>query len=131
MTYLDTYHDGDHILVRVPIGLPESASFDDIDYVDCLFLTYEYIDECWRLTSASDGQTWIATVSDGEFAFNDYYFPDDEWEWKTEGEDCLEEANYEYIWDLGNRYDQRFPDRPTVLFLRIDPSDDQVDNLPQ
>ncbi len=119
-TYLDTYHDENGILVCVPMESPEDASFDDVDLADYLFLTYEYSNEVWRLTSASNGQTWIAVVSDREFTFNDYYCPDNEWEWKTEGKDRLEEADYKYIWGLGEEYNQRFPDRPAVRFLRDD-----------
>ena len=48
------------------------------------FLTFEYTDQDWRLTYATNGRNWTADVENGVFHFKDYYKPDQGWQWDTE-----------------------------------------------
>ncbi|MBR1408804.1 MAG: leucine-rich repeat protein [Clostridia bacterium] len=108
----DEFHASDTaILLQYPIGIHQDASKEDEAATQYFFLTFEYVGDDWRLTSYTNGQDWMADVSDGVFRFNDYYKPEEKWLWETTGEDRLTELIFSDLEEMGAEYDALMPDR--------------------
>ena len=110
--WLDTYHDEDYILMSYTYDIPGDDE-EDI-WNETWFMTFEYIDDMWYLVAISNGQDWTADVNKGIFTFEDYYLNDPAWYWSVEGEDRLMEFDFQAMRELVERYDEQFPDRPSL-----------------
>ena len=109
----DEYHASNtHILLNYPkYELSKDADFDDSIESELFFMTFEYIDQDWRLTSATNGQDWTVRITDGIYVFDDYNKPDGMWQWKTTGEDRLTEFYFSEFADMVNEYNRKTPAR--------------------
>ncbi len=117
-TSLDEYHSGDTtIFLEYPIGLPEDATQEDANEAERYFLTFEYIDGDWWLTTATNGWDWTVDAEDGIFRFGDYYKPDPTWQWETNSILDPEYAcrltgfYFDELEDMVADYNEAMPDR--------------------
>lgn len=86
LSELDTYHDGNAVLLLVPAMA--TAQQDD----ECLFLTFQQVDNSWYLTNFTDGQSFAATLSSDGYLFEDYDEPNPEHMWTAH--DIMTFANF-------------------------------------
>ena len=114
----DEYHAGDTvILMCYPVGLPEQATQEDADEAETYFLTFQYINEDWWLTNATNGWDWILHVENGVFRFNDYYNSDKTWlwqpwvTWEIENAGRLSEFFFDDLEKLAAAYNEAMPNR--------------------
>ncbi len=115
---LDEHHCSDTaIFLEYPVGLPENATWEDADESETYFLTFEYIDGDWWLTTATDGWDWIVDVEDGIFRFGDYREPNPAWQWETKSNWDPESAcrltgfSFYELEEMAAEYDKAMPDR--------------------
>lgn len=66
---LDTYHDGNAVLLSIPL-----MDFDTMEMRedDWLFLTFQPIAGCWYLVDFTDGQNFVAGLNDQMYLFDGY-----------------------------------------------------------
>ncbi len=69
---LDTYHDADAVLVSIPFM---GADTEEGEADECLFLTFQQVENSWYLTNFTDGQSFVAALCDDAYHFDDYYEP--------------------------------------------------------
>lgn len=100
--YLDTFHDGDAILMDYENGTEE------------WFMTFEYVRDDWRLTYITNGQDWDAKVENGVCTFDDICEYDAGWQWSAEIEDRLLLFDFERMAHLAEAYNAAMPERPSL-----------------
>ena len=102
-SYLDTYHDGDAVLLTMPVT--EKSQ---------IFITFKQLDDGWYLTSFTDGQTFTAKLCEQGYQLNDYYEPSEEYTWNVEGALQVEGFCSEVLVEIIEVYDTLMADRPSV-----------------
>ena len=112
--YLDTYHDGDAILIHHYAEMAQNPDAWDELAAESWFMTFEYVEDDWRLTYISNGQDWMASVENGVYTFDDHYSDGSRWQWSAEFEDRLLVFDYTGMAKLIDRYNAAMPDRPSL-----------------
>ena len=112
--YLDTYHDGDAILIHHYAEMAQNPDAWDELAGESWFMTFEYVEDDWRLTYISNGQDWMASVENGVYTFDDHYSDGSRWQWSAEFEDRLLVFDYTGMAKLIDRYNAAMPDRPSL-----------------
>lgn len=115
--FLETYHDGNSILMDYYINLPQGKiNWDEVPMENHLFFTFDFdeISETWKLTYVTDAVTWTAEIIDGQYCFNDYYRPNGRWQWSIQFEDDLLKLDLSKIGFLVELYNYQKPDRPSL-----------------
>ena len=114
-SFLDTYHDGDAILLHHYLGLPDGPmDWEEASICNSWFMTFAYDGADWRLTNLTNGMTWAAYIVDGVYTFEDYYFSDPAWQWSVVFEDRLEKLDFTKLEFLVELYELQKPDRPSL-----------------
>lgn len=115
---LDEYHSGNTVIyLEYPVGLPENATQEDVNESESYFLTFEYKNGDWWLTTATNGWDWVVNAKDGVFRFGDYYEPEPAWQWETKSDWNPESAcrlTKFFFGDLEKmvaKYNEAMPDR--------------------
>ena len=117
--------DEDHasnsaILIQYPVGLPENPTPENIEDARRFFLTFEFRDEQWYLTSATDSSTWTADIVNGIYTFDDFDSPGGKWQWETnpgyddERDTLLTEFFFSTLEDLTAAYNLEMPERDSL-----------------
>ncbi len=89
---LDTYHDGNAVLLLIPSVATTAGQETELQEDECLFLTFQQVENSWYLTDFTDGQSFTATLSNNVYLFEDYDEPDPEHVWTTH--DIIDFANF-------------------------------------
>ncbi len=92
MSELDTYHDGNAVLLLIPSVATTARQETELQEDECLFLTFQQVENSWYLTDFTDGQSFTATLSNDVYLFEDYDEPDPEHVWTTHG--IIDFANF-------------------------------------
>ncbi len=101
---LDTYHDGDEILIDY---------FPDEALLERWAMTFAYIDGDWRLTFVGNSPCWMISVENGLYTFHDY-FDDPVWQWSIRFDDRLTVLNFVKLEFLVELYDMQMPERSSL-----------------
>ena len=112
-SYLDTYHDGDSILLMTPIE--EDMITGSIPVCSQLYLTFEYVEDDWYLTHFTDGQTFVATLQNEAYLFDDYYETSEEYAWQVPNVFSFEGFNPIELIPYISEYNSVMPNRPSLI----------------
>lgn len=104
---LDTYHDGNAVLLSIPL-----MDFDtkEIWEDDWLFLTFQPIANCWYLVDFTDGQSFVATLNDQTYLFDGYYESDPALTWTIQGTVKFEHFSVSSVLTYIQQYYEAKPD---------------------
>ena len=112
--YLDADYDGN--VIRI-IWYPE-MNFDQETpqepHGERWSLTFEFIENTWQLTSATNGRDWTARAEHNVYTFDDYHDHSGVWLWSAAFETRLTEFDYAGLKDLVEMYSEAMPDRPSL-----------------
>ncbi len=101
---MDSYHDGNAILLLIPLGTDSTGTEEAESADEALFLTFEQRDNEWVLACFTDGCDFIADLRGTEYIFNDYYEPSDAYEWRTGGPILLAQFDFTALADMIGAY---------------------------
>lgn len=101
---MDNYHDGNDILLLIPLGTDSTGAEEAESADEALFLTFEQRDHEWVLAFFTDGYTFTADLRGTEYVFNDYYEPSDTYEWRTGGPILLAQFDFTALADMIGAY---------------------------
>ena len=105
---LDTYHDGDCVLLWMSTwGIDAAYNMPMHE----LFLTFEYLNDDWYLTSFTDGNSFTANLCGQSYFFNDYYGPSAEYRWHAGPMLLFESFNVFELLSYADAYNNAMPDR--------------------
>lgn len=105
---LDTYHDGDCVLLWMSTwGIDAAYNMPMHE----LFLTFEYLNDDWYLTSFTDGNSFTADLCGQFYFFNDYYGPSAEYRWHAGPRLLFEGFSVFELLSYADAYNNAMPDR--------------------
>ena len=105
---LDTYHDGDCVLLWMSTWEIDAAYNMPMHE---LFLTFKYLNDDWYLTSFTDGNSFTADMRGQSYFFNDYYGPSAEYRWHAGPRLLFESFNVFELLSYADAYNNAMPDR--------------------
>ena len=115
----EAYDDRVHgsVFIAVPRN-PEDAVDEKVIvplYADWmrheLFLTFEYLNDDWYLTSFTDGNSFTADLCGQSYFFNDYYGPSAEYRWHAGPRLLFEGFSVFELLSYADAYNNAMPDR--------------------
>ena len=104
-SFLDSYHDGNAILLKIISMNTETTTF---------YLTFDYYDQDWILTSFNNGYTINARKEGNGYILNDYYCPTDQTVMIKEGIISFSDFSIQEIDSWFQEYDSVFPEHPSL-----------------
>ena len=112
--YLDLYHDGNAILIGHYAEMAQNSEIWDEFFGEHWFMTFEFLEDTWRLTHITNGWDWMADVENGVYTFDDYYEYRSKWQWTVEFEDRLQCFDFPGMARLVEMYNAAMPARPSL-----------------
>ncbi len=107
-SYMDSYHDGNSILLSIPLTTDITGAEDEEIIGESLFLTFEQRENEWVLVCFTDGGDYAADLCGTEYIFNNYYEPSDAYEWRSGGPILLKQFDFTELTKIIGAYNMYF-----------------------
>ena len=112
--YLDADYDGNVLRILWYPEMNDKQETPQEPYGERWSMTFEFIENTWQLTSATNGRDWMARAEQNVYTFDDYNDHGGAWLWSAAFETRLTEFDYAGLEDLVELYNEAMPDRPSL-----------------
>ncbi len=95
---LDTSHDGNAVFVTIPSIEAATEEENAEQEEECLYLTFQQLENGWYLTNFTDGQSFVAALCEDTYLFDDYYEPNPANAWAAYAGIPFEDFSVTELW---------------------------------